>query len=230
MLAQDVSGSMKATDVPPSRLAAARNAAANFVDSVPSSVRVGLLEFATGTTVLQSPSFDHALTLQALKELKTDGGTAMNAALTTALHQLTSLRSSDGKRVPGAIVMLSDGASDIGPSPLTAAKQAAADHIPIYTIALGTEGGTVAVKRGSTAVNVPVPPSPQELAQIASVSGGRTFTAADLGGLRAVYAHLAAQLGHKQVKEEISSSFAGGGLVLLLFGSVMSLRWFGRLV
>ncbi len=113
---------------------------------------------------------------------------------------------------------------------MSSARQAAAQHIPIYTIALGTARGMIPIKRGSTTVEVPVPPSPQELAQIARISGGRSFTAADTGGLSAVYAHLAARLGHKQVKREISSSFAGGGLVLLLFGSAMSLFWFGRLV
>ena len=77
---------------------------------------------------------------------------------------------------------------------------------------------------------MPVPLDPQELAQIASSSGGRSFTVNDTSQLTAVYAHLAAQLGHKQVKHEITASFAGGGLVLLLLGSVLSLAWFGRLV
>jgi Ca-activated chloride channel family protein len=75
-----------------------------------------------------------------------------------------------------------------------------------------------------------VPPSPQELAQIASVSGGKAFTASDTAGLRAVYSHLAAKLGHKTVKQQITASFAGVGLALLLVGSVLTLRWFGRLI
>ena len=230
MLANDVSSSMAATDVAPSRLAAARRAARGFVASVPSSVRVGLIEFARRPILLQSPTTDHATVRDALEQLRTSGGTAIGEAVDTALRELTSLRSANGKRPPGAILLLSDGASNVGTAPLTAARQAAAQHIPIYTIALGTERGTIPVKRGSRTVEVPVPPSPQQLAQIARISRGRPFTAADTGGLSAVYAHLAAQLGHKQVKREISSSFAGGGLALLLFGSAMSLRWFGRLV
>jgi Ca-activated chloride channel homolog len=75
-----------------------------------------------------------------------------------------------------------------------------------------------------------VPVSRQQLAQIARSSGGRAFTASDAAGVSAAYAHLAARLGHKQVKQEITASFAGGGLVLLLLGSALSLRWFGRLV
>lgn len=230
MLANDVSSSMAATDVAPSRLRAARRAAERFLGGVPSSVRVGLLEFARRPILLQSPTTDHAAVRDALGQLRTSGGTAVGEAIATAVHELTSLRSPNGKRPPGAIVLLSDGASNVGPGPLTAARQAAAQHIPIYTIALGTEHGTIPIKRGSQTVVVRVPPSPQQLAQIAHASGGRAFTAADIGGLSAAYSHLAAQLGHKQVKREISSSFAGGGLVLLLFGSAMSLRWFGRLV
>ncbi len=230
MLATDVSSSMNATDVAPTRLGAARAAEQRFIAGVPSSIRVGLLEFASKAIVLQTPSTDHALSSQALGELHTSGGTAIGDALLTALRQLTSLRSSNGKRPPAAIVLASDGASNVGTRPLAAAHQAAAQQIPVYTIALGTNRGTIPIKRGSTTVAVPVPPSPQELAQIASISGGRAFTAAATGQLSEVYAHLAAKLGHKRVKHEISSTFAGGGLVLLLLGSAMSLRWFGRLV
>ena len=230
MLANDVSSSMTATDVAPSRLGAARRSEARFLASVPSSVRVGLLEFASKPILLQSPTTDHATVREALGQLSTSGGTAIGDAILTGVHELTSLRAPNGKRPPGAIVLVSDGASNVGTAPLSSARQAAAQHIPIYTIALGTARGMIPIKRGSTTVEVPVPPSPQELAQIARISGGRSFTAADTGGLSAVYAHLAARLGHKQVKREISSSFAGGGLVLLLFGSAMSLFWFGRLI
>jgi Ca-activated chloride channel family protein len=126
-------------------------------------------------------------------------------------------------------VLLSDGTSNVGISPLAAAAQAKAQHIPVYTIALGTANGTIAIKHGTHTVTTPVPVSSQELAQIASASGGRAYTAADSAKASAVYAHLAAQLGHKQVKREITASVAGGGLVLLLVGSAMSLFWFARL-
>ncbi len=111
-----------------------------------------------------------------------------------------------------------------------AARQAASAHIPIYTVALGTQHGTITNWRGKKKVTVPVPLNPTELQQIARLSGGREFTAANAGGLKTVYAHLAAQLGHKHVNREVSASFAGGGLVLLLLGSALSLAWFGRLV
>jgi Ca-activated chloride channel homolog len=230
MLANDVSSSMMATDVSPSRLGAAQRAATRFLAGLPGTVRAGSLEFARRPTVLQSPTTDHALTQSAITQLRPGGGgTAIGDSILTALRMLASLPSQGGKRPPSAIVLLSDGTSNVGSSPLAAARQAAALHIPVYTIALGTPNGTIPIKRGSRTVITPVPVSSQELAQIAADSGGHAYIAADSAKLSAVYAHLATQLGHKYVKHEITASFAGGGLVLLLFGSVLSLRWFGRL-
>jgi Ca-activated chloride channel homolog len=221
---------MTATDVAPTRLGAAKRAAERFLQSVPASVRVGLLEFARKATVLQSPTTDHAQVRAAFGHLRTSGATAIGDAIQTSLRELTSLRAQDGKRPPAAILLLSDGFSNFGSSPVAAARAAAADHIPIDTVALGTPNGTIAIKRGSQTVTVSVPPSPQTLAQLASISGGRAFTAADTNGLSAIYTHLAAQLGHKRVKQELTADFAGGGLVLLLVGGGLSLYWFGRLI
>jgi Ca-activated chloride channel family protein len=230
MLANDISSSMTASDVRPSRLAAAQRAATRFVAGVPSSVLVGQMQFARKPVVLQSPTTDHSLTQVAISQLRPGGGgTAIGDAIVTALHVLTTLPAKGGKRPPSAIVLLSDGSSNVGSSPLAAARQAKAHHIPIYTIALGTPHGTISIKRGSHTVNAPVPVSSQELGQIASSSGGRAYTAADSANASSVYAHLATELGRKKVKREITASFAGGGLVMLLLGSVLSLRWFGRL-
>jgi Ca-activated chloride channel family protein len=230
MLANDISSSMAATDVSPSRLGAAQRAAKQFLAGVPSTAQVGSLEFARRPAVLQSPTTDHPLTQAAIAQLRPGGGgTAIGDAINTAVRILSSLPSSGGKRPPSAIVLLSDGASNVGASSLTAARQAAAHHIPIYTIALGTPHGTIPIKRGSQTVSTPVPVSSQELSEIAHTSGGRTYTAADSTRLSAVYSGLATQLGHKNIKHEITASFAGGGLVLLLLGSLASLRWFGRL-
>jgi Ca-activated chloride channel family protein len=230
MLANDVSSSMVATDVKPSRLVAAERAAKHFVSSVPSGIQVGVLEFASKPTVLQSPSANHALAEAALGQLRSSGGTAIGDAIQTALRQLASLPAHAGKRPPGAILLLSDGASNVGSDPLAAARAAAAQHVPVYTIALGTAHGMITIKLGSRTVTGPVPPDPQELAQVASLSGGRTFTATDTGRLSAIYDHLAAQFGRKRTKHQMTASLAGGGLLLLLIGGVLSLRWFGRLI
>jgi Ca-activated chloride channel family protein len=230
MLANDVSSSMQATDVAPSRLGAAERADERFLATVPSTVQVGLLEFAKTPVVLQSPTTDHALTGAAFAQFHTSGGTAVGDAILTAVQELKNLPRVHGKLPPGAILVTSDGASNFGSDPLAAARQAGADHIPIYTVAVGTANGTIEIKRGSRTVTVPVPVSGQQLAQIARLSGGEAFTAADAAGLSAVYKRLAAELGHKHINREITASFAGGGLVLLLVGGAMSLCWFGRLV
>jgi Ca-activated chloride channel homolog len=230
MLANDTSSSMTATDVRPSRLAAAQQAAERFLAKIPSSILAGQIEFARRPILLQSPTADRSATKDAIAQLRPGGGgTAIGDTIATALKALTSLPAKDGKRPPGAIVLLSDGASNVGTNPLTAARQAKADHIPIYTIALGTAKGTIPIKRGGQTVNTPVPVSPQQLRQIAVTSGGRAYTAADSANASAVYSHLAKQLGHKQVKQELTAGFAGGALALVLVGGVLSLAWFHRL-
>ncbi|HTP18110.1 MAG TPA: VWA domain-containing protein [Solirubrobacteraceae bacterium] len=230
MLANDTSGSMSATDVKPSRLAAAERAANDFLAKVPGSVRVGLLQFNTTVALLQSPTTDHALVSSALAQLRVTGGTAIGDALRKALTTLQNVPREGGRKPPGAILLISDGASDVGSDPITAAQQAAAAHVPIYTVELGTRNGTVKEKRGNRTITVPVPPDPAQLAEIARVSHGQAFTATNAKGLDTIYKRLGAELGHKKVKHEITSTFAGGGLALLLLGAAASLVWFGRLV
>jgi Ca-activated chloride channel family protein len=229
-LANDVSSSMAATDVKPSRLGAAIRADRTFLADVPSTVKVGALSFTETATVLQSPTTDHALVSRALDGLRAYGHTAIGNALSLATRILAGLRGPDGRHVPSAIVLLSDGGSDLGIDPVTAARQAAAEHIPVYTVALGTSRGTIEVYEHHKFVTVPVPLAPAALAQIAAAGKGRSFTAGDSATVSAVYKHLAAELGHKTVKHEVTASFAGAGLVLLVIGGVLSLRWFGRLV
>ncbi len=230
MLADDVSSSMAATDVSPSRLGAAQRAAARFIDEVPGSIRVGMLQFNQQAVVLQSPTRDHELSRDALTQLHTGGHTAIGDAIDAALAVLTALRAASGARPPGAIVLISDGTSTVGVDPLAAARRAAAARIPIYTVAVGTAHGTIIVGGGSARHRVPVPISSGELAEIAQLAGGRTFVAGNSEGLSAVYAHLAKQLGHKRVKRDLDTSFAGAGMALLVLGGVLSLGWFGRLV
>ncbi|MFL5862604.1 MAG: VWA domain-containing protein [Solirubrobacteraceae bacterium] len=231
MLANDISSSMSATDVRPSRLGAAQKAGTTFVSRMPDSAQVGLVEFARRPVVLQSPTTDHALTKAAIAGLRPGGGgTAVGDAINSALHVLTTLPRQGGKRPPAAILLLSDGSSNVGPGPLEAARQAKADHIPIYTISLGTSSGTIAIKKGNRSVSTPVPVSTQELVQIAEASGGKAYTAADSAKASAIYSHLAVQLGHKKVKRELTADVAGGGLVLLLAGGALTLLWFGRLI
>jgi len=226
MLVTDVSGSMQATDVAPTRLAAARRAAKRFLAGVPKQVNVGVMAFNQAPRLLQPPTRDHDAVAAALDRLRPSGGTATGSAIEAAARILAAAPGAGGKRPPVAIVLLSDGKSTRGVAPVDAARTAARRRVPVYTVALGTAQGTIRVGTRTR----PVPPDPQSLAQVARASGGKAYTAADAGRLSQVYERLGSQLGRRREKREITAAFAGAGLALLLVSSAMSLSWFGRLV
>jgi Ca-activated chloride channel homolog len=143
MLATDVSGSMEATDVKPSRLVAARRAARNFVHGVPVGVNVGVMAFNGRPRVLQSPTPERVDIDDALARLTPSGGTATGDAITAALKVLRQPTGLRKKIPPSAIVLLSDGASTKGRNPIAAAQEAKRAKIPVYTVALGTPAGTI---------------------------------------------------------------------------------------
>jgi len=231
MLATDVSGSMQATDVQPTRLVAAKRAARAFLDRVPAKVNVGVMAFNEHPSVLQSPTLSRADARDAIDRMTVSGGTATGDAIAAATTALQNLPGVNGRRPPAAIVLISDGSSDFGSDPVLAAQAAARVHIPVYTVALGTEHGTIQVPgRDGTPRTVSVPPDPQSLAAIAHASGAASFTASSTDGLSAVYERLGSQLGRRDEQRQVTSAFAAGGLVLLLAGAGMSLRWFGRLI
>lgn len=231
MLATDVSGSMTATDVKPTRLAAAKRAALRFAASVPRQVRVGVMAFNGAPAVLQSPTRDRAAVRSAIAQMRSSGGTATGEAIAQAVRVL-STPAAGGRPAPGAIVLLSDGASTRGRDPVTAAQAARKAHIPVYTVALGTAAGTITVPRpgGRGTETRSVPPDPQSLAQIARASGARSFTARSAAGLSAVYRQLGSRLSHRKERRQVTAAFAGAGLALLLAGAGMSLAWFGRII
>jgi Ca-activated chloride channel family protein len=233
MLATDVSGSMEATDVKPSRLVAARRSAKNFVNGVPRGVNVGVMAFNGRPRVLQSPTPERDDIATALNRLSPSGGTATGDAISAALRVLRQPTGINKKPPPSAIVLLSDGALTKGKNPVAAAREAKRAKIPVYTVALGTPAGTIEVPRPGGAQGTEtrrVPPDPDSLAQIARASGGQSFTADNASELKRVYQKLGSQLGTEKRKRQLTSSFAGGALVLLLVGAGMSLAWFGRLV
>lgn len=230
MLVNDVSGSMTATDVKPTRMAAAKRAAREFLAKVPKRVNVGIMAFNNTPRVLQSPTLDRVAADVAIDRMTSSGGTATGEAIATAAGSVQG-PAVNGKRPPAAIVLLSDGASTTGRDPIAAARFAREKNIRIYTVVLGTESGTITVpRRGGGTQTKAVPPDPEALAEVARVSGGKTFTADTSTGLTQVYERLGSQLGHKMVKRQVTQEFAGGGLLLLLGATAMSLGWFGRLV
>jgi Ca-activated chloride channel homolog len=226
-LAVDVSGSMTAVDVQPNRLVAAKRAARRFVDEVPEEVNVGLLAFNGTPRVLQSPTRDRDAVRAAIDGMRASGGTASGEAIAAAVR---TLRARD-RRAPGAVVLVSDGASTSGRDPVTAATAARRQRVPVSTVALGTAQGTITVpRRGGGTETRRVPPDPASLAEIARASGGRSYTAVTAPRLKEIYERLGSQLGRKNEKRQVTSAFAGGGLLLLLAGMGMSMRWFGRLI
>jgi Ca-activated chloride channel homolog len=231
LLMTDVSGSMEAQDVQPSRLVAVRRAATTFTDTVPKQVNIGVMAFNQTPTILQSPTTDRVAVKGALQRLKSSGGTATGDAVRAAVRILSAAPGATGKAPPSAIVLLSDGKSTSGVAPLTAAQEAGRRHIPIYTVALGTATGTITVPRtGGGTETRQVPPDPATLRQMAAASGGQAYQAADEQRLSQVYERLGSQLGRKNEPRQISSLFAAAALALLLAGAALTLRWFGRLI
>jgi Ca-activated chloride channel family protein len=225
MLITDHSGSMAATDVQPTRLAAADSAANTFIDQLPRTVRVGAIGFGSSPDAVQGPAANHAAARSLIDAQSANGGTDTGDALSLALQLL---QGSNPKHAPAAIVLLSDGAANAGPSPVAVARQAAQDHIPIYTVALGTPNGVIQ-SPNPYEPSVSVPPDPQLMAQIAQVSGARAFNAQSADQLSSIYKHLGSQLSTVSRKREITVVFAVAGLVLLLGSAATSVRWSGRL-
>ncbi len=227
MLVTDHSRSMSATDVAPTRLAAAQRAARTFLNQLPSQVRVGAVAFSDTPDAVQAPSSDHDDARRIVDGQVADGATATGDALQVAIDALKNDKQ-NGKRPPSAIVLLSDGKTTVGPDPVTIARQASQLKIPIYTVALGTRDATVP-NPNPFGTPLLVAPDPETLRQISQVSNGRAFTAEDAESLKTIYKTLGSQLGTKSQKREITASFAIGGLVLLLGAALTSLRWAGRL-
>lgn len=226
VLVTDISRSMSATDVSPTRLEAARGAAESFLGKVPGELRVGLVVFSDSAQSLQTPTTDHDAVKRALDTLQPIAGTATGAGLGTALNDL-KVRAGDSSaaRPPAALVLLSDGSATDGAAADQVAAEAKRLRVPIYTVALGTPDGTIEIQ-GRT---LRVPPDPDALERIATTSGGQAFRAEDSDQLDAVYDRLGSQIGTKPEKREITTVFAGAALLLLGGAMISSLRLGGRL-
>jgi Ca-activated chloride channel homolog len=225
MLVTDHSGSMSASDVQPTRLDAAEKAANTFIDQLPGKARVGAVAFSSAPDAVQGPVTDHQAARNVIDSQSADGATATGDALALALQLL---HGADRKHPPSAIVLLSDGAANAGLDPSTVARQAGRDRIPIYAVALGSPNATIP-NPDPFAPPVDVSPDPQLMAQIARLSGGRTFNAKSANELSSIYKLLGTKLGSTTRHREITAVFAAGGLVLLLLAAAGSARWAGRL-
>ena len=234
MLAIDTSGSMSATDVTPSRLVAAETAARRFVDKLPSGLKVGLLSFDTSARVVAAPTSDHETVLTAIEGLHVGGGTATGDAIYQALDAIAALpKGADRKQAPAAVVVMSDGAPTIGrngESPMQTVQEATAAAkkvgVPIDSIAFGTPNGTIQIQGEVVAV----PADPQTMSQIASGSGGKSFTAVSANQLNSVYDQIRKSVGYDTVHRNLAAWFTGLGLVLLILTAGAALVWTQRIV
>ena len=227
VLVVDVSGSMRAQDVQPTRLAAAKQAMVSFLKNAPPSLRVGIVAFSNEPQVVVSPTLDRQQLTDGIDLLEPAFGTALGDAIarsvelartTTATGEqarTAQVKDAEGKAL-ASILLLSDGFQTRGLlSPGQGAERARTAGIPVFTIALGTEGGTI-VDREQV---IPVPPDRETLAAIAEYTGGESFDAETAGALKDVYQGLGSRVGRREKPREVTSAFVAAG-ALLLVGAV----------
>jgi Ca-activated chloride channel family protein len=223
ILALDVSGSMAADDVQPSRLQAAERAARTLIDQLPGQARVGLVTFSSAPGIVLPLTRDHGSVEDALGDLQAGGGTAIGDALDASVKQLQATAEPAGSktRTPAMIVLLTDGTSNLGMPPVDAAVEAKAAGIPVETVGIGARGqSTFLGGRLIDAVDETT------LQAIASATGGKYFYAADEGQLRSIYSSLGSRIGWITEKIDVTAEVLGAGLVILVVGGLLSLRWF----
>ena len=234
VMVTDVSGSMQATDVQPTRLIAAKQAGHALADKLPRDFRLGLVGFSHVASQLVEPTTDKQRVKAGIDSLTPSGGTAMGDGLALGLEAArTPVTNELGvpQRLPAAIVLLSDGANTAGKEdPITVAERARGMRIPIYTVALGTAAGTIEhTRRDGSTWTERVPPDTATLQEIASETRGRFYEAADAQRLTDIYRGLGTRLATRREKQEVTAAFAGGALALLVFGMVAALARGGRL-
>jgi len=226
VMAIDVSLSMEATDVAPTRIVAAQEAASNFVDIVPARLNLGLVVFSGVAQVMVSPTTDHDLVKRSLENLVLGPRTAIGEAVFASLGAIASVPTAPGQTPPPArIVLMSDGETTVGRTNELAAAAAVDAKVPVSTIAFGTDDGFVSVEGR----NIPVPVNRDALAQLAEQTDGSAFQAATAKELRKVYADIGSSVGYRTEKREITSWFVGLGLFFGLAAAATSLVWFSRL-
>ena len=231
VLAMDTSRSMVAEDVPPNRLAVAKEVVASFLQNLPEEYRVGMVSFAQSAQTVLPATANREAAQAALRNLRTGDGTALGEGIARAVQVAQRVPAEKGQKPPASILVLSDGAQTQGVlEPLEAAQRAKKLRIPVYTVAFGTAQGVVEVvdDNGFTQ-RVTVPPDAPTLRRVSQATGGAFYAAPDGDALSAVYEELGSRIGQVKEEREITAAFAAGGALLLLAAGAMSAFLFGRL-
>jgi Ca-activated chloride channel family protein len=226
MLAIDVSLSMEADDVKPTRIEAAQEAAKAFVNELPPTYNLGLVSFAKSANVLVSPSKDRASVIAGIDSLTLAEATATGEAVFTSLDAIRSVPADGANGAPPArIVLLSDGYRTSGRSIEEAAAAATAANVPVSTIAFGTDTGVVDI-RGQLQR---VPVDRLSLQQLADTTKGFFYEAASVSELKKVYQDMGSSIGHRVEPREVTQWYAGAALLFGLCAAARSLLWTSRL-
>jgi Ca-activated chloride channel homolog len=219
VLVIDASLSMQATDVKPTRLDAAKEAAVDFVTRLPEKYNVAVVSMAGTAAVLVPPTTAHNTVENAIRSIQLQDSTAIGEGIATALSALRQAPKDPNNPdavAPGAIVLLTDGKNTAGRAPLQAAGEAQAAGVPIYTIAYGTENGYVELD----GKREPVPVDHEAMQEIAEVTDGRYFAAATADELKTVYENIGSSVGYEKADREVTSRFAGYGLALAVLAAL----------
>jgi Ca-activated chloride channel family protein len=245
ILAFDVSGSMTADDIKPTRMEAAKAAARAFVERQPPSVDVGVVAFSDGSFSVQAPTNDQATVVAAINRLAPTRGTSVGQGIISSLTAIAVAQAGEaagyysnrespapspspvpkGTHTSAVIVMLTDGENNQSPDPLEAAQAAADRGVRIYTVGIGSAAGADLKINGFT---VHTQLNEEVLKQIAALTDGSYFQADNAADLKSVYDNINPDLVVEPQKTEVTSLFAGASLLVLLIGSISSLAWFGR--
>lgn len=239
VLVLDVSGSMAARDVKPTRLDAARDAIKRFLDTLPDPVRVGVIAFSNTPEVITAPTTDRGRVRDGLDSLLPQYGTAIGDAVSRAaelVHDATAEEdgsvpeTKQGEPRPGAVIFLSDGAQTQGLlTPDQGAETAVRLQVPVYTVSLGTDDGVIEITRFNETRTIPVPPDRETLGRIAEATDGEAFDVQDEGKLKTVYENLGKRLGREDKPQEVTVAFVALGAALLAAASALGVVFAPRL-
>jgi Ca-activated chloride channel family protein len=238
VLAFDVSASMTADDLEPTRLDAAKAAARALVETQPSTVQIGVVAFSSGGLVVQPPTDDQTAVFAAIDRLTPQGATFLAQGIYGALNAIageaiaidpTALEEGapiEMDSTPSAVILLfTDGENTASTDPLQVAQLAAQAGVRIYPVGLGSPEGAVLQIDG---YNILSRLNETTLQEIASLTNGSYYLAGDETSLQEIYRHVDLQLTIRGNKMEVTALFAGLGLLILLVGGLFSLLWYGR--